>query len=819
MTMRAIHHRRNLYVAATAIVVAALAAGSARAQPNIIHIIADDLGWVDLSGGATNFGHGSDYYQTPNIDALAARGMSFTSAYAQQNCQPTRAALLTGQYAPRNGVHNVGSLNRAGNDTLLVGPEDGNHVKNEATTVAETLQSAGYTTAHFGKFHVAANRADISTQHGFGLNLELSNNASGSPHMAAFTGGAWTLGQAAYDAYAQPYTVDYIDQHLAPLANGNNPFSLVGTAKHQTDALADAVGDYIASHAEGAAPFYMNVAFNAVHTAIVPRPDLEAKYDAIASTDPRHDSAAYAGFVETLDQAVGRIMAAVDDPNGDGDTADSIAADTLLLFYSDNGGHMGATDNSPLRERKGTLREGGVRVPLIAARPGTIAAGSTSDEAVHAVDFYPTFAEVAGVGLPSPQNHVIDGESFAGILGGQQTELDRDAIFWHFPGYLDDRTVPTSIITKDVGTERYKLLYFYENERYEFFKLSDDLSETTDLLAGAIAAADYDVAREMSVDLRAWLDSQGALYPTVRATGAAVPPPTPLPAVPPLPVVEITFDLSDPAAQGKTTHQIVESGLTLTLTAVGGGAVLDRNSNGVGVNSTADSGSAGVQRRIDGSLTSPEAIHFSFDKDVAITSMLIGSLETTSGLESLELSFISGENPFAGLTGYGGDFDLSANSLAYGTTSGAGTPLAIPFGAGGQSELVLRAGTVLAITANPALDGGVLFDAITIELQPTPGDFTGDGEVDGEDLAVWREFFGATDAHAGMGDANGDRIVDGADFLTWQRQLTGPGAVVTQSPVPEPSAAALASLGVVCSGVAFLRKLRRRGETWSIAAS
>lgn len=149
-----------------------LVGGQALAQPNIIHLIADDLGWADLSGGSTNYGNGSGYYQTPNIDALAGMGMSFTSAYTQQNCQPTRAGILTGQYAPRNGVHNVGTLNRAGNDTLLVGPADGDFVKSSATTLAETLRSAGYATAHFGKFHVAATRSDIATQHGFDLNME-----------------------------------------------------------------------------------------------------------------------------------------------------------------------------------------------------------------------------------------------------------------------------------------------------------------------------------------------------------------------------------------------------------------------------------------------------------------------------------------------------------------------------------------------------------------------------------------------------------------------------------------------------------------------
>jgi len=785
-------------IAFTWIAIVALACCEARAQPNIIHIIADDLGWVDLSGGSTNYGHGSDYYQTPNINALAARGMSFTSAYSQQNCVPTRASLLTGQYAPRNGIHNVGSLNRAGNDTLLVGPTDGDNVDPSAITVAETLQSAGYTTAHFGKFHVHANRADISTQHGFDINMEIGNNPSGTPYRAVLSGGQWTFGVPEFDPYAQPYTQAYVDELLVPFANGNNPNTLVGAAKHQTDAMADAVTDFLTNHSEDAAPFYVNVGFNAVHAAVTPRPDLEAKYDAIPSTDPRHTNAAYAGFVETLDQAVGRIVAAIDDPNGDGDTSDSIAANTLLLFYSDNGGHIGATDNSPLRERKGTFREGGLRVPLIATMPGAIAAGSTSDEAVHAIDFYPTFAEFANTAVPNPQSHTLDGESFAGILRGEKSVLDRSAVFWHFPGYLDTRSVPTSLITKDVGEQRYKLLYFYEDEHYELFNLTDDLSESTDLLSGVANPADYAVARQMSVDLRDWLDEQGALYPTVRATGAEVQPPAPLPSQPP---VQITFDLSDPAAQGQATHQIVQSGVTLSLAAVGDGALLDRNSSGVGVNSSDDSGAVLTQRRIDGTLPTPEAIEFSFDADVTIDSMMIGAIDT-GGSESLVLTYISGVNPFAGLAGYMGDYNLGAGSLTFTPPAGADTPLLVSFGGVGQDDFVVQAGTVLAITANPAAAGGILFNEISIRFfgSAQPGDYNQDGTVDAADYIVWRKVDGTQ-----------------AGYDTWRENfgVTLPGSGGGSNQVPEPTCA-LPIIAAAMSGYVARRRVVGRHDATTV---
>jgi arylsulfatase A-like enzyme len=753
---------------------------SAAAQPNIVHIIADDFGWVDLSAGSTNYGNGSNYYQTPNLDELASRGMSFTSAYTCQNCVPTRAALLTGQYAPRTGIHNVGDLNRNGGDTLLVAPEDGEHIANSAITLAETLAAAGYATAHFGKFHVAADRADVSTQHGFEVNMEVGNGASGTAHIAVNSGGTWTFGVPEYDAYAQPYTQAYVNTKLAPYVNGNNPNTLVGTAKHLVDGVTDAATAYLAAHAGGTEPFYINLAYSAVHTPITPRADLAAKYNAISSTDPRHTDPNYAAFVETLDQAVGRVMAAVDDPNGDGNTSDSIAANTLLVFTSDNGGHIGVTDNTPLRERKGTQREGGLRVPLIAVMPGTIAAGVINDEVIHAVDYYPTYAALAGASLPSPQNHILDGESFAGILRGEQSALNRDAVFWHFPGYLDDRSAPTSLITKDAGGKRYKLFYYYEDQRYELFNLTDDLSETTDLLASPINAADYSIARQMSSDLRAWLDAVGALYPTIRATGAPVPPPSPLSAEPP-PIV-ITFSLGrDPATPDAAAHALAQNGVTMQMAAAGSGALLDWNNNGVGVNSAQDSGTATDQRRINGALATPESIRFSFDADVAIKSMLIGSI--SAGNETLILSFVSGTNPFTGLTGYSGEYQLAANSLSFTTAAGT-APLLVPFGITGQDDLFVTAGTVLAVTANPATGQGILFDEISVErLIPTfGGDYNRDNLVDAADYLVWRK----TDGTA-------------AGYNAWRThfgQFVGSGST-SNTAVPEAATTSMLLIGML----------------------
>jgi hypothetical protein len=262
--------------------------------------------------------------------------------------------------------------------------------------------------------------------------------------------------------------------------------------------------------------------------------------------------------------------------------------------------------------------------------------------------------------------------------------------------------------------------------------------------------------------------------------------------------VEISFELGrDAATPDQAAFQLVQGGVTLSLTAVGSGALLDWNSNGVGVNSDQDSGGDNVQRRIDASLPSPEALRFSFDRDVAIQSIELGALET-NGAETLRLSFVSGVNPFAGLAGYDGEYQVDANSLSFTTASGAATPLTIPFGGLGQDPLVVREGTVLAVAANPAVAGGILFNAILVELLPVAGDYNGDGTVDAQDYSTWRARYGSSDPAA---DGNLNGIVDAADYIVWRKSLAAhaPGAAAAHALplVPEPSSALLLLIAAI----------------------
>ncbi|MBM3863398.1 MAG: sulfatase [Verrucomicrobia bacterium] len=548
----------------TAVVVVDATANPVR--PNILFILADDLGWTDIRTGPSGpnvlrgVNHGSDYYQTPNLSRLAAQGLSFTHAYVQQNCQPTRSAMLSGQHPARSGnnLYNVSSLSRADGTPALVPPTQGT-MPTSTTTYADVLKAAGYLTAHFGKAHVG-------TPSTLGFDLTVAEAGGLGSYFAS--GGSFATGGSGLSAWSSNYTSAYIDAVLkgpGPIAvplhrrasnlSGtimpNDPDRLTGGNKHHIDAMTDAACDYITKHAAGAngdRPFLMQLNHFAVHVPIQPRADLKAKYDALPK-GTYHKSAAYAAFVEHLDQAVGRILDRLADPDGDGTTVDSIAEDTLVVFTSDNGGSIAIassefTDNHPLRDRKGSFWEGGLRVPLIVSRSGTVPAGAQSDTLVHTVDFYPTLVEHAGAALPS--GLALDGVSFdLHLRAPSVARRHRAPLFYHFPGYMDNRARPMSVAIARINGADYKLVHHYDtsyrgnnpppeglkalSSPWELYNLSDDLSETRNLADGTYSnhLLYGAIADELAAALRGWLTQQtpgwNAKMPTVRATGAIVP--------------------------------------------------------------------------------------------------------------------------------------------------------------------------------------------------------------------------------------------------------------------------------------------------------
>lgn len=439
---------------------------SAANKPNIVFILADDLGYTDLAC------YGSKFYETPNIDRLAAQGMRFTDGYTcGPNCQPTRAALMSGQYMPRTGVYTVGNIDRFNWQSRPLRPVDNvTALPLEKITIAQSLKKAGYATGMFGKWH-------------------LGNKGAHHPGKRGFDEAIESAGQH-FDFKTDP-KVDYpAGQYLA-------------------DFLTGKAVDFIRRHQDG--PFFLYLPHFGVHSPHQAKPVLLAKFKDKPPAGGHRDPA-YAAMIYSVDESVGRIVALLKELE--------LADNTLVIFASDNGGvggyeregikaANGITDNAPLRGGKGMLYEGGIRVPYIFGWPGKIAKGAVCDQPINSVDLYPTLLEIAGV--ERPPNYPLDGTSYVKLLtGGGKGMLPRDAIYWHFPGYLGAgantwRTTPAGAIRAG----DWKLVEFFEDNRVELYNLRDDLSETKNLAATMPAKAG-----ELRKKLHTWRQELHAPMPT-----------------------------------------------------------------------------------------------------------------------------------------------------------------------------------------------------------------------------------------------------------------------------------------------------------------
>jgi len=428
----------------------ALPAPQVDRPPNIVFILADDLGWTDVGC------QGSRYYETPAIDRLAAQGMRLTQYLHCQNCAPTRAAIMSGQYAPRTGVYTVGSLERGdAKDRRMEVPKNETDLPLDRTTLAQALKSAGYATAMFGKWH-------------------LGQQGAYHPGKRGFDEAIVSMGR-------------HFDFATAPKVD-------VPKGAYLADWLTDRAVEFIEKSREK--PFFLYLPHFGVHSPHQAKPELIEKYKGKAAAGG-HKSPVYAAMIESVDQSVGRVLAKLDELK--------LSEKTIVIFSSDNGGVGTITDNAPLRGAKGMLYEGGVRVPFIVRWPGVVKPGSTSDEAAVHVDLYPTFCEIAGA--KKPEKQVLDGVSLVPLLKDGSAKLGREAIYYHFPGYLEGGG-PGQWRTTPVGTIRmgdWKLLEFFEDGRIELYNLKDDLGEKKDL-----AAAMPEKARELREKLAAWRREIGA---------------------------------------------------------------------------------------------------------------------------------------------------------------------------------------------------------------------------------------------------------------------------------------------------------------------
>ncbi len=408
-----------------------------RAKPNVIFILADDLGWTDLAC------YGSGYYETPNIDKLAAQGMRFTNGYScAPNCAPTRAALMTGQYQPRTGVYTVGGIDRFDWESRPLRPIDNvQNLPKEKVTIADSMKRAGYATAMFGKWH-------------------LGSSAEYHPSKRGFDEALVTSGKH-FNFELDPPVEYPKGQYLA-------------------DFLTDRAVEFITKNKDK--PFFLYLPHFGVHAPHQAKPELIAKFKDKPSAGGHHDPT-YAAMIYSVDESVGRIMATLEELG--------LSKDTLIVFSSDNGGvggyissgvsnNKGITDNAPLRGGKGMLYEGGVRVPYIFRWPGKIAAGSVCDDPILSVDMHPTLIALAG-GKP-PENQPLDGVDLnKALTSNDRKALERD-IFWHFPGYLGAgenqwRTLPGGAIRHG----DFKLIEFFEDGRLELYNLKDDPSQKNNL--------------------------------------------------------------------------------------------------------------------------------------------------------------------------------------------------------------------------------------------------------------------------------------------------------------------------------------------------
>jgi arylsulfatase A-like enzyme len=438
-----------------------------RRQPNFVFILADDLGWRDVGCA------GSTFYETPNIDRLAAQGVRFTQGYAAAPvCSPTRASIVTGKYPARVKVTNFIGGHREGK---LLPAAYLDHLPLEEVTLAEALKEAGYRTGYAGKWHLGG-PAYFPRQQGF----DVEAGVHGGP------------------VYFPPYKKPDLPDGPA--------------GEYLTDRLTDEALKFLDGH--GGKPFLLYLAHHAVHIPLMAKKDLVAKYQAKAEALPPaagpkfapegekqarqvQDHAVYAAMVQSLDESVGRIMKKLEDLG--------LADRTVVIFMSDNGGLSTAegtpTSNVPLRAGKGWLYEGGIREPLIIKWPGVTKAGRLCAEPVTSTDFYPTMLEMAGAPL-RPRQH-CDGVSLVPLLK-EERALDRKALFWHYPHYSNQGGGPSSA----VRAGEYKLIRFHEDNRAELYNLKDDEGEKNDL-----ADKMPDKVKELGERLDRFLKDADAAFP------------------------------------------------------------------------------------------------------------------------------------------------------------------------------------------------------------------------------------------------------------------------------------------------------------------
>lgn len=428
-------------------------------KPNILFILVDDMGWRDLAC----FGH--EIHETPNIDGLASQGMRFTNAYAAcPICAPSRAAIMTGKFPSNTGfVDNFASVL---NGKTLQRSKVSQFLDVKEVTLADALQGGGYQTGFLGKWHLSVGMEPrLPTDQGFDVNV--AGSFWGRP----------------LKGYFSPY-------QMPNLEDGPK-------GEYLPDRLTTEAIRVMDDFSKQDKPWLLYMSYYTVHGPFHSKPEKTKKYAAKArQAKVKLKNPAYAGMIESLDENVGRMVQWLEEKG--------LRKNTIIVFTSDNGGMVKATENHPLRSYKGDIYEGGIRVPCIIDWPGVTKSGSVSDTPINGTDFYATLLAMAG--LPQqPQNHQ-DSVNLAPLLQGD-SNFQRGPLVWHYPVGVPHiaHSKPGSVIRSG----DWKFLRFYEDGREELYNLKNDIGETKNLVASMPKKA-----AELKAQLDAALKTHGATIPT-----------------------------------------------------------------------------------------------------------------------------------------------------------------------------------------------------------------------------------------------------------------------------------------------------------------
>ena len=431
-------------------------------KPNILFILIDDMGWMDLGC------QGNPHVKTPNIDRFAMEGVRFTDAYAPAPvCSPTRAALMTGHSPARLHLTNhLPHQNRfTPPESKLLPAEMRDHLPLEYTTIAERLRDeAGYATAFIGKWHLYKGREAKFAAQFQGFDINIGGCSYGGP-------------PTFFDPYRIPFLTDRKKGEYLP------------------DRLADETISFMQKQVQAKKPFYVALWNYTVHWPMEAPGEFVAKWADKPKVGYNHK--VYPAMLEAMDLAIARVLEELGRLK--------IEEETFVVFTSDNGPFGGVGDARPLRADKGHLYEGGIRVPLIVRWPGKVAAGTVREDPVILTDFYPTLLEVAG--LKTRKHYPGDGQSLLPVLTGE-ADLQRDALFWHYPNFAfhRDNRLGSAIRMGD-----YKLIEFFDKNEVELYNLREDLGEKKNL-AGVEAGR----VEEMRKRLSRWREKSGARMPRPR---------------------------------------------------------------------------------------------------------------------------------------------------------------------------------------------------------------------------------------------------------------------------------------------------------------